>query len=277
MDALLVERGLAESRSRAQGMILAGSVRVGDAVVTKAGSRIGADEPLSVETGRTLRVARRRETGRGHRRVRRAGGGTFLPRCRGIDGRVYRRTPATRSRAGCSPSTWATASSPGRCATIHACTRHGADQRAPLGRRGSAFPARPPGGGPLFHLAHGRAGELFSTTPRCGRRYCSSSPSSRLGPSRLDAAGLVRDREVHAAVIRGVAGYFGTARLRCRRGDAGGRRRKEVGEPGVPGAPAAGERSKTWTRRASVRWSAVGEHHGTPPESAGSASSPTPG
>ena len=48
LDALLVERGLADSRSRAQGLILSGSVRVGDRVVTKAGSRVAADEPLAV-------------------------------------------------------------------------------------------------------------------------------------------------------------------------------------------------------------------------------------
>ena len=51
LDALMVERGLAESRSRAQGLILAGAVRVGDEVVTKAGSRVSADKPLSVERG----------------------------------------------------------------------------------------------------------------------------------------------------------------------------------------------------------------------------------
>jgi 23S rRNA (cytidine1920-2'-O)/16S rRNA (cytidine1409-2'-O)-methyltransferase len=51
LDALLVERGLADSRSRAQGLILSGTVRVGDRVVTKAGSRISPDEPLVVERG----------------------------------------------------------------------------------------------------------------------------------------------------------------------------------------------------------------------------------
>ena len=49
LDTLLVERGLAESRSRAQGMILAGSVRVGGQIVTKAGSRVTPDEPVVVE------------------------------------------------------------------------------------------------------------------------------------------------------------------------------------------------------------------------------------
>ena len=51
LDTLMVERGLAETRSRAQGMILAGAVRVGDRVVTKAGSRIPPDQPLSVAQG----------------------------------------------------------------------------------------------------------------------------------------------------------------------------------------------------------------------------------
>ncbi len=51
LDALLVKRGLAESRSRAQGLILAGAVRVAGQVVTKAGSRIAPDQPLAVEEG----------------------------------------------------------------------------------------------------------------------------------------------------------------------------------------------------------------------------------
>lgn len=49
LDLLLVERGLVESRGRAQGLILAGAVRVGGEVVTKAGSRISPDQPLTVE------------------------------------------------------------------------------------------------------------------------------------------------------------------------------------------------------------------------------------
>ena len=51
LDTLMVERGLAESRSRAQGLILAGAVRVGDDVVTKAGLRVPADQTLSVTRG----------------------------------------------------------------------------------------------------------------------------------------------------------------------------------------------------------------------------------
>lgn len=50
LDALLVERGLAENRSRAQGLILSGSVRVGERVVRKAGLRVAPGELLTVET-----------------------------------------------------------------------------------------------------------------------------------------------------------------------------------------------------------------------------------
>jgi 23S rRNA (cytidine1920-2'-O)/16S rRNA (cytidine1409-2'-O)-methyltransferase len=49
LDALLVERGLAESRSRAQGLILSGAVRVGGDVVTKAGSQVAPDASVDVE------------------------------------------------------------------------------------------------------------------------------------------------------------------------------------------------------------------------------------
>lgn len=50
LDALLVERGLSESRSRAEAVILAGNVRVGDRVVTKAGSRVAEGDTISVDS-----------------------------------------------------------------------------------------------------------------------------------------------------------------------------------------------------------------------------------
>ncbi len=51
LDTLLVERGLAENRSRAQAVIMAGSVRVDGEVVTKSGTRYTPDKELSVESG----------------------------------------------------------------------------------------------------------------------------------------------------------------------------------------------------------------------------------
>lgn len=46
---LLVERGLAGSRARAQGLILAGAVSVGGRVITKAGSQVSPEDSLDVK------------------------------------------------------------------------------------------------------------------------------------------------------------------------------------------------------------------------------------
>jgi 23S rRNA (cytidine1920-2'-O)/16S rRNA (cytidine1409-2'-O)-methyltransferase len=48
LDRLLVERGLFESRERAQAAIMAGLVKVGGVVQTKAGASVAADAPLEV-------------------------------------------------------------------------------------------------------------------------------------------------------------------------------------------------------------------------------------
>jgi 23S rRNA (cytidine1920-2'-O)/16S rRNA (cytidine1409-2'-O)-methyltransferase len=46
LDVLLVERGLAPTRERAQAIILAGDVLIGDAPATKAGQSVDADAPV---------------------------------------------------------------------------------------------------------------------------------------------------------------------------------------------------------------------------------------
>jgi 23S rRNA (cytidine1920-2'-O)/16S rRNA (cytidine1409-2'-O)-methyltransferase len=48
VDQLLVERGLAESRARAQALVLAGLVFAGEARIAKSGQTIAADAPLDV-------------------------------------------------------------------------------------------------------------------------------------------------------------------------------------------------------------------------------------
>jgi 23S rRNA (cytidine1920-2'-O)/16S rRNA (cytidine1409-2'-O)-methyltransferase len=58
LDQLLVEQGLAESRERAQAMILAGAVRVEGERVDKAGTRIRADARIEL-AGEPLRYAGR--------------------------------------------------------------------------------------------------------------------------------------------------------------------------------------------------------------------------
>ncbi|MET0239653.1 MAG: TlyA family RNA methyltransferase [Sphingobium sp.] len=49
VDQLLVERGLAESRTRAQALIMAGHVFTGDRKVEKAGQALAPDAPLEVK------------------------------------------------------------------------------------------------------------------------------------------------------------------------------------------------------------------------------------
>ena len=51
LDLLLVERGLAESRSKAQAIIMAGQVRVKGQMVDRAGATFELDVPMEVESG----------------------------------------------------------------------------------------------------------------------------------------------------------------------------------------------------------------------------------
>jgi 23S rRNA (cytidine1920-2'-O)/16S rRNA (cytidine1409-2'-O)-methyltransferase len=48
IDLLLVQRGLCESREKAQRLILAGEVRVGEQVITKPGTRVAAEAEVTV-------------------------------------------------------------------------------------------------------------------------------------------------------------------------------------------------------------------------------------
>lgn len=51
LDKLLVERGLCDSRTRAQALILAGEVVVGDHAVTKPGTPVDPEAPLRLKGG----------------------------------------------------------------------------------------------------------------------------------------------------------------------------------------------------------------------------------
>lgn len=51
IDQLLVERGLAESRARAQALVLAGAVVVGEARVDKPGARVDPSLPVRLKRG----------------------------------------------------------------------------------------------------------------------------------------------------------------------------------------------------------------------------------
>jgi 23S rRNA (cytidine1920-2'-O)/16S rRNA (cytidine1409-2'-O)-methyltransferase len=51
LDKLLVDRGLSDSRTRAQALILAGEVVVGDHAVSKPGTLVDADAPVRLKGG----------------------------------------------------------------------------------------------------------------------------------------------------------------------------------------------------------------------------------
>ena len=51
LDVLLVERGLAESRAKAQALIMAGQVRVAGQTALKPATAVPADSALTVDTG----------------------------------------------------------------------------------------------------------------------------------------------------------------------------------------------------------------------------------
>jgi len=58
LDTLLVDRGLAETRSRAQALILAGRVAVAGQVETKAGTLVPGDAPIVLKEGASPYVSR---------------------------------------------------------------------------------------------------------------------------------------------------------------------------------------------------------------------------
>lgn len=51
LDVLLVERGLAESRAKAQAIIMAGQVRIADQVAWKPGASVDSETKLTVDSG----------------------------------------------------------------------------------------------------------------------------------------------------------------------------------------------------------------------------------
>lgn len=58
LDLLLVERGLAPSRQRAQALVLAGQIRVDGIKIDKAGTQVASDAQIEI-AGETLRYASR--------------------------------------------------------------------------------------------------------------------------------------------------------------------------------------------------------------------------
>lgn len=208
LDALLVERGLAESRSRAQALILSGSVRVGDCVVTKAGSRVAPDEALIVE--------------RGDRFVSRAGeklDAALEEFGVGVTGRacldagastggftdVLLRRGAKEVLAvdvGYGQLDWSLRNDPRVVVLERTNVRH-------LTGDDLAFDPALLVADLSFISLSVALRSLFSTTPSLREAVLLVKPQFEAGPELVGRGGVVRDPGVHAAVIRHIAGFFG--------------------------------------------------------------------
>jgi 23S rRNA (cytidine1920-2'-O)/16S rRNA (cytidine1409-2'-O)-methyltransferase len=207
LDALLVERGFAESRSRAQGLILSGSVRVGDRVVTKAGSRVAADEPLAVERhdGFASRAGEKLDSALDEFGVSVSGricldagasSGGFT------DVLLRRGSKAVLAvDVGYGQLDWSLRNDPRVFVMERTNVRHLTGDKLPFDP--DILVAD------LSFISLTVALErLFSTTPSLREAVLLVKPQFEAGPELVGRGGLVRDPQVHAAVIRHVVEFF---------------------------------------------------------------------
>jgi 23S rRNA (cytidine1920-2'-O)/16S rRNA (cytidine1409-2'-O)-methyltransferase len=233
LDALLVERGLAESRGRAQGLILSGSVRVGDRVVTKAGSRISAEEPLSVARNERFvsRAGEKLDAAIDQFGVR-VEGRSCLDAGASTGGftDVLLQRGAERVLAvdvGYGQFDWSLRNDP----------RVTVMERTNVRRlTGEDLPFDPDLlVADLSFISLAVALEsIFWTTPSVLEAILLVKPQFEAGPGAVGRGGLVRDRGVHTAVILGVVESFGSLGLGAvgvMRGAVAGRKSGNVEYP----------------------------------------------
>ncbi len=207
LDALLVERGLAESRSRAQGLILAGRVRVGDRVVTKTGFRVAPDERLLVERQSSFasRAGEKLDGALDEFGVR-VTGKTCLDAGASTGGftDVLLKRGAKKVLAvdvGYGQLDWSLRNDSRVAVMERTNVRH---------LRGADLPVSPELlVADLSFISLTVALEsLFSTTPSLREAVLLVKPQFEAGPELVGRGGLVRDPEVHLATIGRVAAFF---------------------------------------------------------------------
>ena len=204
LDRLLVERGLAPTREKAQAMILAGLVTVGGRRADKAGEAVPSGRrSRSRRAAAPLRVARRREARRGARRTSES-----IPR--GTSASTSAPRPEASPTASCSAarrasmrSTWATASSTRSFETMPAWSCARRSTRASFRRpRSESRSSSPPSTSPS------------SPCDSCCRRSCGFSsrarslvalvkPQFEAGRSEVPRGGVVRSEETRRRVVAG--------------------------------------------------------------------------
>ena len=208
LDALLVEHGLAQNRSRAGALILSGSVRVGDRIVTKAGSRIAPDEPLSVETKERFvsRAGEKLDAALNEFGVE-VEGRSCLDAGASTGGftDVLLQRGANRVLSvdvGYGQFAWSLRKDP------HVSVMERTNVRRLTGEDLAFEPDLLVADLSFISLVVALK-RLFSTTPSLREAVLLVKPQFEAGPEAVGRGGLVRDPKVHAAVILGVAEAFG--------------------------------------------------------------------
>ncbi len=211
LDALLVERGLAESRGKAQALILAGAVRVGGETVAKAGFRVSPGVEVAVETPRESSF------------VSRAGeklAGALDAFGVEVEGRdsldagastggftdVLLRRGARRVIAvdvGYGQLDWVLRNDPRVAVMERTNVRHLSGGDLPFA------PALLVADLSFISLVVALE-NLLSTTPSIEEAILLVKPQFEAGPEHVARGGLVRDAGVRAAVIRNVTEAFGS-------------------------------------------------------------------
>jgi 23S rRNA (cytidine1920-2'-O)/16S rRNA (cytidine1409-2'-O)-methyltransferase len=233
LDTLLVERGLASSRSSAQGLILSGSVRVGDMVVTKAGSRIGPDEPLFVDKAERFvsRAGEKLDAAIGEFGVRVEGRS-----CLDAGASTGGFTDALLQRGaervlavdvGYGQFDWSLRNDPRVTVMERTNVRRLTAEDLPFDP--DLLVAD------LSFISLTVALEsLLSTTPALLEAILLVKPQFEAGPESVGRGGLVRDREVHVRVIHSITRYFSTlgfGAVGATRGAVAGRKSGNVEYP----------------------------------------------
>ncbi len=207
LDALLVERGLADSRSRAQGLILSGSVRVGERVVTKAGFRVAPDEPLAVvrRDGFASRAGEKLDGA-----IKEFGVSVAGRVCLDAGASTGGFTDVLLRRGarvvlavdvGYGQLDWSLRNDPRVVVMERTNVRH------LTGDRLLSEPDLLVADLSFISLSVALEG-LLTTTPSLREAILLVKPQFEVGPELVGRGGLVRDPEVHAAVIRRLVRFF---------------------------------------------------------------------
>lgn len=235
LDAFLVEKGLVESRARAQALIMAGAVRVDGEVVTKAGYRVAPDSEVAVESPRESSFVSRagekldyaldvfgvKVTGRGCIDAGASTGGFTDVLLR----RGARQVVAVD--VGYGQLDWSLRQDPRVTVMERTNVRYLSGEELPL---------------PLDLLVADLSfislpvalGNLLSTTPSIEEAVVLVKPQFEAGPEHVGRGGLVRDPAVRAAVVHGVIEAFeslGFGAVDVTRSPVAGRRAGNVEYP----------------------------------------------